>query len=287
LWKIRSLMGIKSRIIANFKAILACNLGCTDKYLYKLLLCMSLFLSTALYSQTIINAEKLNSATDSLMFSVNLSYSGHRGNAVTDKFKLAPSFLLIRKKNDFKLFGGYSVLSAGNTSFLNNGFAHIRHNYKLTTRLKTFAFYQIQFNDVLLLSKREVFGTGLRYAVVQKDSLSFDMGLGAMHESEFLNTKSLEVGEVANTFVVRATVVSSFQWILNEFVQFNNVLYYQPYLKNMDDFRILNDFSFTARINPKFNISMTLTARYDSKSPSALTNLDSVMNVGIGYRFSK
>ena len=280
-------MGVKSRVIANFKAVLVTNLGCTDEGMRKLLLVVCLFLSAGLYSQTIINAEKLNSATDSLVFSVKLSYSGHRGNAVTDKFKLAPSFLVVRKKNDFKVFGGYSVLSAGKTSFLNNGFAHIRHNYKLTTRLKTFTFYQIQFNDVLLLRKREVFGGGLRYAVVQKDSLSFDMGLGAMHESEFLNTTALEVGEVANTFVVRATVVSSFQWILNEFVQFNNVLYYQPYLKKLDDFRVLNDFSLTARISPEFNISMTLTVRYDSKPPSALTNFDSVMNVGIGYRFSK
>jgi putative salt-induced outer membrane protein YdiY len=279
----RNVMRVELRKVVHTKAS-SVSIG---QYIKLVWLMGSLLLSTSIYSQTIINAEKLNSAKDSLAFSLQLSYSGNRGNAVTDKFKLAPSFLLVGKKNDLKLFGGYSVLATGNKSYLNNGFAHIRHNYKLSTRLKTFEFYQLQFNAVLLLQKREVFGAGLRYALVQKDSLKFDMGIGAMHESEFLDDESLEVGEITNTFVVRATVVSSFEWIMNEFVQINNVIYYQPYFKDFEDFRLLNDFSLTARITNRFNVSTSLTIRYDSKPPLALTNFDSKVNVGLGYRFSK
>jgi len=122
------------------------------------LLLVSCFFSMSVYAQTIINAEKLNSVNDSLAFSVQVGYSGTRGNAITDQIDLAPSFLLVNKLNDFKLFGGYSVLSSDETSLLNSGFAHIRHNFKISNRLKTFEFYQIQFNEVLLLSKRVVFG---------------------------------------------------------------------------------------------------------------------------------
>lgn len=256
--------------------------------LYKtFFLCTSIIVSIGAYSQTIINAEQLYFTKDSLAFSIKASYSGNRGNAVTDKFKLAPSFLVVGKKNDLKVFGGYSVLSTSNKSYLNNGFAHIRHNYKLTTRLKTFEFYQIQFNEVLLLNKREVFGAGLRYGLLKKDSISFDLGIGAMHESEFLNPAKLLVSEVRNTFLIRATAVSSFAWILNKYIRLNNVLYYQPDVKQMNDYRILNDFRFTTKITANFNISTSLTIRYDSKPPEALTNFDSKMNVGLTYRFSK
>jgi len=280
-------MCVKTIKFDKSKAVEVPNLWRANRFMNGMLLLVGVLFSSGVYSQTIINAEKLNSATDSLAFSLQLSYSGNRGNAVTDKFKLAPSFLIVGKKNDFKLFGGYSVLATGDKSYLKNGFAHIRHNYKITTRLKTFAFYQIQFNEVLLLHKREVIGTGLRYALVKKDSLNFDMGIGGMHESEFLDDETLLADEITNTFVIRAAVVSSFQWIMNEHVQFNNVLYYQPYLRNFEDFRILNDFSLTARINAGFSISMAFTIRYDSKPPSALTNFDSKMNVGLSYRFSK
>jgi putative salt-induced outer membrane protein YdiY len=273
--------------IYKSKIVLACNVLKVNWSLNGILICFVLFFSTSLYSQTIINAEKLSSAKDSLTFSLELSYSGSRGNSVTDKIEFEPSFVLVRKKNDFKLFGGYTDLSTGDKSHLNNGFVHIRHNYKLMTRLKTFAFYQIQFNEVLLLRKREVIGAGLRYALIKKDSIRFNIGLGAMHESEFLFSNSLLLNEVINTFIFRGAVVSGFEWIINKSFKLNNVIYYQPYLMSFEDFRLLNEFSFTAKINHHFNVSASLTFRYDSRPPSALTNFDSVMDLGIGYKFSK
>jgi putative salt-induced outer membrane protein YdiY len=279
----RNVMRVELRKVVHTKAS-SVSIG---QYIKSVWLMGSLLLSTSIYSQTIINAEKLNSAKDSLAFSLELSYSGSRGNSVTDKIEFEPSFALVRKKNDFKLFGGYTDLSTGDKSHLNNGFVHIRHNYKLTTRLKTFTFYQIQFNEVLLLRKREVMGSGLRYALIKKDSISFDIGLGAMHESEFLYSKLLLLDEVLNTFMIRGAAVSGFEWIINKTFKLNNILYYQPYLKKIEDFRLLNDLSFTANITHHLNVTASLTFRYDSKPPSALTNFDSVMDLGIGYRFSK
>ena len=252
-----------------------------------LLLLFNCFFSMSIYAQTIINAEKLNSTNDSLAFSVQIAYQGTRGNAVTDQIDFAPSFLLVRKKNDFKLFGGYSVLSSDKTTLLNSGFAHIRHNYKISNRFKTFEFYQIQFNEVLLLTKREAFGAGLRYSIVLKDSLSFDIGIGGMRENEFLNNESLMVNETTDTYFIRGTIVSSFAWIISEYIQINNVFYFQPNMNDFNDHRVLNDFILTTKLSDEIYFTTSLTVRYDSKPPSSLKNFDSVFDVGIGYAFSK
>lgn len=252
-----------------------------------IVLFFSLFFAMNVSSQTIINAEKLGSPNDSLLFAIEVSYSGTRGNAVTDQIDFAPSFILIRKRNDFKLFAGYSLLSADEASLLNSGFTHFRHNYKISKRLKTFEFYQIQFNEVLLLTKREAYGAGLRYSLVNKDSLSFDMGIGLMQENEFLNNTSLLANETANTYFIRGTIVSSFEWIINKSVKINNVLYFQPNINSFKDYRVLNDFSLITQLSDAIYFTTSLTLRYDSRPPSSLKGFDSVLDVGIGYTFSK
>ena len=88
-------MCVKSIIINQLKAFSILKLGDICKSMNKVLLVVSLFLSTGLYSQTIINAERLSSTKDSLAFALQLNYSGNRGNAVTDKLKIAHSCLSV------------------------------------------------------------------------------------------------------------------------------------------------------------------------------------------------
>lgn len=193
-------------------------------------------------AQTIINAERLN-ADDSLVFALSFMYSGTYGNSNTNNFDISPVFSRTGIKNDIKLFGGYNILSSESNAILNNGFLHARHNFKITKRLKTFEFYQIQFNEVLLLNKREAFGLGLRYSIVADSSVSFDMGLGAMRENEFLNPNTLPMNENLDTRYIRGTIVGNFEWSIKDAVKINNVFYYQPYLADVADFRFLNDFN--------------------------------------------
>lgn len=240
-----------------------------------------------LIGQTIINTEKLNAQGDSLAFSVQLDYSGTRGNAVTDQLDFAPSFVKIGIKNDFKVFGGYSVLSAEDDAVLNSAFGHVRHNYKIGERLKTFEYYQLQFNEVLLLTKREIYGGGLRYSIINKDSLGLDFGGGLMYENEYLNKVTLLPDETSTTHFLRASFICSFHVEVKKGIQINNVVYYQPYMKDFTDFRLLNDFSLMFTLTKRLSFSSSLTVRFDSKPPSSLEDFDSAVNIGIGYFISK
>ena len=245
-----------------------------------------LFISNFSFAQTIINAERLIDGADSTIYAVSVSYNGSRGNSTTDQLNVSPAFILLKKKNDFKLFGGYSLLSESGEGILNSGFVHLRHNYKISNRIKTFEFYQLQFDDVLLLNKRELWGAGLRYSVIQKDSLDLNFELGLMKENEVLNKTALLPGEDYLVKSFRITFVNSFKWFINKHIKLNNVIYYQPSISNFRDYRILNDISLATSLIGKIELVTAFTIRYDNKPPGSLQNLDSALNVGLNIKFN-
>ena len=81
-----------------------------------------LFIANSVFSQTIINAERLTTEEDSTIYSLAFSYNGTRGNSVTDRLGIAPSFILTKERNEFKLLGGYSFLSQSD----NGGAMYVR-----------------------------------------------------------------------------------------------------------------------------------------------------------------
>lgn len=238
-----------------------------------------------LHAQTIINVERLSEGIDSTVFSVALSYEGTKGNANTDELDISLNTVFIRKRNEFKLFGGESLLAESGTEILNTAYAHARHNFEITERLKTFEFYQIQFNEVIHLNRREVAGAGLRYEFVQQDSIDFHVGAGAMREVELLDEAKLDSNEVALTRFYRANVFMAFHWKIGDIVTLINIAYYQPRFADMADFRFVNDFNLILKVTKHIEVVNEVALRYDSKPPSTLGNLDLGMNVGLNLKF--
>lgn len=247
-------------------------------------ICFTL-LANLSFSQTIINAERLIDGKDSTIYSFALSYSGTRGNSSTNQFEASPSIVLIREKNEFMVFGGYSLLSESENSILNSGFAHLRHTFKVNKRIGTFEFYQIQFNEVLLLNRREVLGAGLNLKLIMGDSLKLDVSAGLMREVEILNKTTLQPDELTETRYLRLSVVNSFKWQIGSVVKINNVVYYQPYIKDFNDYRLLDDFSLGIAVSDNIELITSFTFRYDSQPPGLLGKTDSVVSTGINIKF--
>jgi len=252
-----------------------------------LVLFIAIITSVSLFSQTIINAETLGKTNDSLVVSLGGSYSGTRGNSTTDMLQIQTGIVKRFVKNDFKLFGNYSILSTGTTSLLNSGYVHARHNYSISPQIKTFEFYQVQFNEVLLLTKREVVGGGLRYSFFMQDSVELDFGAGLMYENEMLNQEKLIGEPYYNSEFIRATTVLSFMWIVNSNVRIQNVTYFQPRIADLNDYRLLNDLQIKCNITKALAITATATIRYDSMPPVILEDYDSHVKMGVHYSFKR
>jgi len=250
-----------------------------------LILLLLIVLSNCVKSQTIINAESLTGSKDSTILAASISYTGNRGNLKTNQIDISPSFLMLRPHNEFKVFGSYNMLSQSGNKLLNSAYIHLRHNYRITNKIKTFEFYQIQFNEILILQKRELYGVGFRFDFIEKDSLKTRFSFGIMREKEELDPTKLQLNEIVNSDYFRLNNILSFKYIFSKNFTVDNVFYYQPYFKDFSDYRILNDIRFSSKISEHLALIITLNIRYDSAPPIILEKTDYSFNFGLNIKF--
>lgn len=245
--------------------------------------CLLLIVNTSGFSQAIVNAERFNTQKDSLVIALSLQYSGTRGNVTTDRADIEPSFIYTGKRNDYKFLSSYGILFQGANKILNNGFLHARHNYNFSNTIHSFVFGQAQFNDVLLLKKRLATGGGIRINTIKRDSLKLAFSIGLMYEDELIGNVNLPLNEVLSTQFVRLTSMLSFKWILNKVVQIDNVVYFQPHISDLPDFRILNDVSVSFLVSKHLEFTVVSSYRFDSKPPSILKKYDANLSCGLVF----
>ena len=137
------------------------------------------------------------------------------------------------------------------------------------------------------MKKRILLGAGLRYELVKKDSLKLGMELGLMREIENLNKNKLNINEPDVNKSYRITYVNSFKWSLNKSVAINNVLYYQPDITALSDFRVLNDFNLIVSLTKRIELITELNTRIDNKPPGTLKIMDNSLSFGLNILFSK
>ena len=231
--------------------------------------------------QTIINAEQLILDGDSLRWSLQGSYIGNAGNASTHEFSVVPGFMWIRKKEELKVFGSYNALFSSNQRLLNSGFIHLRAGRNVLQKGKWYAFYQLQFNEILLMTKRELIGGGYRVEFIDRDSISDAIALGLMHEYELLDRGRLAINEKYKTNYLRLSLMHSFNWSVSRFFSLANVFYYQPYLQNFNDYRLLNDLRLSFKIISQLQFMIQGEFRYDNEAPSTLKSFD--LSVSSGF----
>jgi len=238
------------------------------------------------WGQTIINAEKNFEPGDTAFFSLSAEYQGNRGNSVVDQIDVGLATGYRINAHTIKMMGGYSSLLEDNKKILNGGYVQIRHNFDLTKiPIKTFSFYQLQFNDILLLKKRELFGIGIRGHLISKGENFIDIGSGTIYEIEQLDSAFLLLGENNLTKYYRMSNLLSCKLTLNAGISITNVVYYQPWLGDFSDFRLLNDFSISFELYENLSVDLNLVYRYDSAPPSALKNGDLDIGTGITISF--
>jgi putative salt-induced outer membrane protein YdiY len=138
---------------------------------------------------------------------------------------------------------------------------------------------------MLLLTNRQVIGAGLRYQFVDKQKFHFDMGGSLMREYEKLNEEKVTPGEQIETRYFRLGMLTSLGFNIGENVRVHNVLYYQPYLGDFRDYRLLSDLSMSVNIIKHFDLVTSLTTRFDSQPPDPLVRFDNLLTVGITMKF--
>ena len=184
------------------------------------------------------------------------------------------SFFILNYEN------GYEKEDDSKNSIVNKGFSHFRLTKNVSGKIYIEAFTQYGFNDFLLMKERMLYGTGIRYKVLDQKIFSGYMGIGVMQEDEKYNLTS-----DFNMNLIRSTNYFSWKIQFNENSSINNTAYYQFDAKNSSDKRILYDGDLTIALSAKLAFSLKLNYRYDSEPHGDLGKTYTQLKNGIEYIF--
>ena len=227
------------------------------------------------------NTKERSGFANTLGFDFGFEKSNEEVLEVAGKYRLdfmgkngLQSFLVLSYENDYEKEDG------DKNSIGNKGFGHLRFTKNMFDKFFIEVFTQYGFNDFLLMNERKLYGSGIRYRILNREILSGYVGVGAMHEEEIYN-----LGSDFNMNLLRSTNYLSWKIRFNETSSLQNTAYYQFDTKNTSDRRILYDGDLNIALNNKLVFTLSLNFRYDSEPHGELGKTYTQLKNGIEYIF--
>ncbi len=187
------------------------------------------------------------------------------------------------------VFGSLQQGRQSGTFFINKGMAHGRIIRNLISHILLESFIQKQFNQSIRLIERNLAGSGLRFSLRPRKTVTADkhkfnlyLGIGAMWEHERINDK--DVGEIG-THIARSTNYINWTGELGERIATTATGYYQGRIGNAADYRILFQGNVTIRITNKLAFPLRVNFRYDNEPPIGIQKHDVEIFNGVRYTF--
>ena len=228
---------------------------------------ISLFFSVSVYGQ-LINIESRRMHTDSVRFalrnSFDFSYTNNNANPI---FSVNNNLTTQAKTKDLKkiflLSGNYQLIRAKETDFANIWLLHFRFNYKYSSFLRFESFLQTQYDAVLDVSGRHLWGAGIRLKLVSAKALNLYLGNSYMFELE-----NSEKYNVNNQFHRHSAYLSFTANIPKTEIWIVNTFYFQPLYNRLEDFRMLEEFKLDYKINEKISMYSRFNYYIDNITPA-------------------
>lgn len=235
--------------------------------------------STSAAAQSILNVERLQPVdVRGAHLDLDLGASLSGGNTEVIDISAVTVVGYLTGPHWIRTLGGIDFLAEEGSDLVNNRFAHIRYNFILSSRWRTFHFVQIQANRNLLLSRRTLYGSGLRVRAIARRRIRLDLGTGVMYEEERLDPGRLQAGDDPDTEVFRAANLAVLGWTPGPRITLTSTTYFQPDFGELDDFRILSDLNLSVPLAATLALEMSLRWRHDSRPPTSLDSDDITFN---------
>lgn len=214
---------------------------------------------------------------------VNLDVSYRTGN--TDLLTLRTRFrsdYLTTNYHGF-VFGSLQQGRKDGAFFTNKGMAHARMILRHSNYILSESFIQKQFNESILLTDRNLFGGGIRFALLPlKSKYNLYIGIGAMWEHERINDSV--IGEIT-THLIRSTNYINWTAQFSDRISTSATGYYQVHVKRLADYRILFEGNLLFGLTSKLSLPLKLNFRYDNEPPTGIRKHDLEIFNGLRYTF--
>lgn len=220
-----------------------------------------------------VNIEKERGHTQQ-GFSLSLDGSLNliRGNVSLTQLGLGGKGQWIKGIHTALITGSLAYGERDEVAFLNQSFWHVRWTTMWWDHVGGELFAQLQEDAFRSLNLRQLYGGGARFAFLHHQNFTFASGLGYMFERENYQEqqgRSLELNHRATSYLS-----ISYRLPSNQSVSLHNILYFQPNLIDIDDYRALNEFSLEIKLSENFKLVEALSMLYDSAPPPHVKRVD-------------
>ena len=244
-----------------------------------------LCLCPALLSAQLVNIEAKRMQTDSVRFTLNADFSfDHSNNDGTVVNEIDAALTTQFKSKDLRkiyfLLGNYKLIDSEEKNLQNAWFLHGRFNYQFTQKLRFELFLQGQYNQLLVVEQRNLVGAGLRVKWVDKERFTGYLGNSYMYEVEY----SDQAGTTKYNHRNSTYFTLSYAPKTGKF-SVANTLYYQPLYRDLNDYRILEQFRLDIPLSGWLKIFTIYNYYFDSKTPLNTEEYTSNLNIGVGLSF--
>jgi putative salt-induced outer membrane protein YdiY len=222
-----------------------------------------------------VNTEALRRdvKTSPVFGSVDGNFTGRAGNVtgviagagVFAGYHSGDHLAFVRAQGDYTEFD--SVVKVA------KAFAHARYNYALLGPFTAEVFTQAQRDRFIRLELRNLYGAGLRTALVEERSFEAFLGTAYMFEYE-IEGRRLRDPEPAKVTAHRASIYLAPSWAISKSMRLSTVAYLQPRLDGPTDARFFDETVFTTDVLPRLKVRIGVSVRYDTEPPEGVKPWD-------------
>jgi hypothetical protein len=188
-----------------------------------------------------------------------------------------------KKKGRFLSLINYNLIRANSDRFIDNGFLHLRYNYKVNKKIEYEIYSQIQFNNQVRLTLRVLTGTGLRLQLFKTERQQVYFGLSYMFEYD-----EIEIVSDVGSFFHDHRMSAYFSALIQPFsdnVTISNTTYYQPVLNSLSVVRLSSQTSLTFFLSKRLRFSTIFSITNDTRVPENVPATYYSMRNGVRWDF--
>jgi len=219
------------------------------------------------FSQTIVHIENSRFSQRKEGFSGNVDVGLNFTQAVNFIFTTSNASQLQFAKDNHTVLSvnGLNLTIVNETKPVNDGFQHFRYGYKIKEHYIFETFVQGQYNHNTRIRARYLMGIGMLFKVfeTEKDSLQLFTGVHYMPEYEE------ELGGQINRHH-RLNSIISFSAPFKNKSKFDLVMYIQPDIARLTDFRVSSQASYEIPITERLRFRVSFAVFYDTHPPEGL-----------------
>ncbi len=265
------------------------------------LLFLTFFVCISTFSiAQVVNTENMRLSTDDQgwrgIVDVNFGITRNKaGQTLRFGGRARAEYLYSRSR--WLVFGGYNITQFTNVddpesvpkSFVNNRFAHLRYNRKISNLITWEAFTQTQHDEIQEIDQRILAGTGPRFRVVENDSVRLFLGALYMFEyeqsDEFFTLQEMEFEKDATHRHHRLSAYVSFGWDVAGKFTVNHVTYFQPRPDMLKDFRITTETTLNFQLTSVLQFKTYFQMVYDARPPNTVPRNMYMISNGLSVNF--